>query len=166
MKSKEEKLVGRPPLFDTPEALKEKIAEYFEEGMKTRTVIIGKAPNQTTIEIEVPTITGLCLYLGFESRQSFYAYEKKEGFSYTIKRARLSIENEYEEQLQCGNTVGAIFALKNMGWYDRQEITGKDGKDFALTAFNYIAPQIENGSNGTTNIKTTHRISETSGQDN
>lgn len=119
---------GRPPLFKTPKQLKEKISDYFNKGMKKRTVIIGKAPNQQTIEIEVPTITGLCYYLGFESRQSFYEYEKREGFSYTIKRARLSIENEYEEQLQYGSTVGAIFALKNMGWYDRQEITGKDGE--------------------------------------
>ncbi len=122
------KLGGRPPIFDTPEHLKEKIDEYFDKGMKKRTVLIGKAPNQTTIEIEVPTIAGLCYYLGFESRQSFYDYEKRDGFSYTIKRARLSIEIEYEEQLQHGNTVGAIFALKNMGWYDRQEITGKDGE--------------------------------------
>lgn len=128
MTKKEKNLGGRPPKFDTPKQLRDKIDEYFKEGMKIRTVLIGKVPNQTAIDIEVPTITGLCYYLGFESRQSFYAYEKKEGFSYTIKRARLSIENEYEEQLQYGNVTGAIFALKNMGWYDRQEITGKDGE--------------------------------------
>ena len=121
-------LGGRPPIFKTPEDLKQKISDYFNQGMKKRTVLIGKAPNQITIEIEVPTITGLCYYLGFESRQSFYDYEKKQEFSYAIKRARLSIEVEYEEQLQHGNTVGAIFALKNMGWYDRQELTGRDGE--------------------------------------
>ena len=128
MVKKEINLGGRPPVFKTSKELKEKIGEYFNNGMKKRTVIIGRPPNQTAIKIEVPTITGLCYYLGFESRQSFYDYEKRDGFSYTIKRARLSIELEYEEQLQHGNTVGAIFALKNMGWYDRQEITGKDGE--------------------------------------
>ena len=127
MVKKEINLGGRPPVFKTSEELKEKISKYFNDGMKKRTVLIGRPPNQTSIKIEVPTITGLCYYLGFESRQSFYDYEKRDGFSYTIKRARLSIELEYEEQLQHGNTVGAIFALKNMGWYDRQEITGKDG---------------------------------------
>jgi hypothetical protein len=114
------------PIFESVEKLQLKIDEYFNEGVKKRTVIIGKAPNQKTIEVEVPTITGLTIFLGFESRQSFYDYEKKEHFSYTIKRARLFIECEYEEQLQVGNTVGAIFALKNMGWIDRQvnEMTG------------------------------------------
>ncbi|MCK5608028.1 hypothetical protein KAR91_39475, partial [Candidatus Pacearchaeota archaeon] len=34
--------------------------------------------------------------------------------------ARLFIEVEYEEQLQHGSVIGAIFALKNMGWADKQ----------------------------------------------
>ncbi len=59
---------------------------------------------------------------GFETRQSFYDYEKRDGFSYIIKRARLFIEKEYEENLSIGNTTGAIFALKNMGWFDKQEL--------------------------------------------
>jgi len=118
---------GRPPIFDTNEELQSKIEEYFEKGLKKRTVLIGKAPNQQAIEIEVPTITGLALYLGFESRQSFYDYEKREGFSYTIKRARTIIEQEYEEQLQHGSTTGAIFALKNMGWTDKIEQTLQGG---------------------------------------
>ncbi len=112
---------GRPPKYENVEQLEEKINEYFNEGVKVRTVLIGKAPNQTTIKIEVPTITGLTFYLGFESRNSFYAYGKKQEFKYIVKRARLFVECEYEEQLQHGNTTGAIFALKNMGWKDRME---------------------------------------------
>ena len=115
-------LGGRPPIYDTPESLLDTINDYFNNGVKVKTVIIGKAPNQQTVEIEVPTITGLCLYAGFESRQSFYDYEKRDGFSYIIKRARLFIEKEYEENLSIGNTTGAIFALKNMGWFDKQEL--------------------------------------------
>lgn len=117
-----ENLGGRPPIYNSSEELQEQIDEYFNSGVKKRTVIIGKAPHQTSIEIEVPTITGLCIFLGFESRQSFYDYEQREGFSYTIKRARLFIENEYEEMLSSGNTVGAIFALKNFGWIDKTEV--------------------------------------------
>jgi hypothetical protein len=114
-------VAGRPPIFETPEALEESINEYFQSGVKVRKVIVGKAPNQQVIEVPIPTISGLCYHIGFESRQSFYDYEEKPEFSYTVKRARLFIEVEYEEQLTAGNTVGAIFALKNFGWKDKTE---------------------------------------------
>lgn len=113
--------VGRPAMFETAQELEAKINEYFQTGLKKRKILIGKQPNQQLVEIECPTITGLAIFLGFESRQSFYDYENREAFSYTVKRARLFIENEYEEQLTSGNTVGAIFALKNMGWKDKVE---------------------------------------------
>jgi hypothetical protein len=115
-------MAGRPPIFETVDELDKAIHEYFTSGIKKRKVVVGKPPNQTVVEIEVPTITGLCYYIGFDSRQSFYDYEKYPEFSYTIKRARLFIEKEYEEQLSYGNTVGAIFALKNMGWKDKTEV--------------------------------------------
>ena len=68
------------------------------------TLIDPPTKKHTTKEgdvIDVPflSITGLALWLGFESRQSFYDYEKKDGFTYTIKRARALIENEYEFML-------------------------------------------------------------------
>lgn len=113
---------GRPPLFATAEELQNAIDDYFQNGVTKRKVIIGPATNKQEIEIEVPTVTGMCYHLGFESRQSFYDYEERPGFAYTVKRARLFIEKEYEEQLQHGNTVGAIFALKNMGWRDKSEV--------------------------------------------
>lgn len=112
---------GRPPKYNNVKELEDKINEYFNEGVKVRPIIIGKAPYQKEIFIEVPTITGLTFYLGFESRNSFYAYGKKEEFKYIVKRARLFVECEYEEQLQHGNVTGAIFALKNMGWKDKSE---------------------------------------------
>jgi hypothetical protein len=121
-------MVGRPPIYNTNEDLENKVNEYFEKGVKMKSVLVGKGDNKEVIEIPVPTITGLAYYLGFESRQSFYDYEKYEQFSYTIKRARLFIEKEYEELLQVGNTTGAIFALKNMGWIDKthSDITTND----------------------------------------
>lgn len=115
-------MLGRPPLFSKPEELQEQIDRYFKEGVTVKKVIVGKPPNQQVVEVEVPTITGLAYFIGFESRQSFYDYEEKADFTYTIKRARLFIEKEYEELLQTGNTTGAIFALKNFGWTDKQEI--------------------------------------------
>jgi hypothetical protein len=133
-------ITGRPPHYETPEELVSKIDEYFKSGVKKRTVIIGKGDNREAIEIEVPTISGLCYYLGFESRQSFYDYEKRDNFSYIIKRARLFIEVEYEEALQYGNVTGAIFALKNMGWRDKTEIdhttAGDKVNSFTVTVVN------------------------------
>ena len=70
----------------------------------------------------IPTISGLAFYLGFESRQSFYDYEQREEFSYTIKRCRLFMEAHYEARLQGNNPAGSIFWLKNAGWSDKQEI--------------------------------------------
>lgn len=143
--------VGRPPIFETPEQLQEKIDEYFEKGVTTKIVVIGKAPNNYTIEVEVPTITGMCYYLGFESRQSFYDYQDKPEFSYTVKKARLFIEQHYEEMLQTGNTTGAIFALKNFDWTDKQEIDQKTEHSGSIT-IGWEEPQIQHttdkGSNG------------------
>lgn len=106
---------GRPPFYKTPEALQKKIESYFA-ALPTKTVVVGAEP----VEVPAATITGLALHLGFESRQSFYDYEKKDKFAYTIKRAHLLIENEYEMALLVGRSpAGPIFALKNMGWTDR-----------------------------------------------
>lgn len=102
--------MGRPPIFESPGDLEKAIKEYFEP---TGVDLIFIAPK---------TISGLAYHLGFESRQSLYDYEKREEFSYIIKRARLRIEMGYEENLSGKQPAGSIFALKNMGWSDRQEI--------------------------------------------
>lgn len=108
---------GRPPLFDNPEDLETRLEEYFNhEDHQWVVTEVGSFQKQPI------TITGLALYLGFESRQSFYDYEKHEEFSYIIKKARLRVESEYEAKLSRNNPTGSIFALKNMGWADRTEI--------------------------------------------
>jgi hypothetical protein len=113
---------GQPPKFESAQELQTAIDTYFREGVEKKLIVTGPRDNRQLSEIEVPTITGLCYFLGFESRQSFYDYEKRVGFSYTIKKARLFIEKHYEELLQTGNTIGAIFALKNFDWKDKQEV--------------------------------------------
>lgn len=99
---------GRPAIYNSPGELQAVIEEYF-----------------ATIE-GTPTITGLAYHLGFESRQSFYDYEKNPEYSYIIKRARLKVENGYEVALIGNNCTGPIFALKNMGWRDRTEVAPVD----------------------------------------
>ena len=94
---------GRPPKFESPEDLEEAVNNYFE--------------NEDAL-----SVTGLALSLGFDSRQSLYDYAEKDEFSYIIKRAKLVIENNYENCLLNASPTGAIFALKNMGWKDKQEL--------------------------------------------
>lgn len=105
---------GRPIKFKNSQELQDEIDLYF-----------SNCPDIVDVDgrkVSVPTISGLCFFLGFESRQSFYDYEKLDEFSYTIKRARLQIEMRYEQRLHTSQCSGAIFALKNFGWTDRQQI--------------------------------------------
>lgn len=69
------------------------------------------------------TWTGMALALGFTSRQAIDRYANYEGFSDSVKRAKLLVENAYERRLHSRNPTGAIFALKNFDWTDRQEVT-------------------------------------------
>jgi hypothetical protein len=102
-------LGGRPAHFETPEEMAKAIQAVFDNP-----------------DFDF-TITGLAFDLGFADRQSLYDYEKRDGFSCIVKKARLAVERAYEAKLS-GNTVtGAIFALKNMGWKDKQEIEQSGG---------------------------------------
>lgn len=99
---------GSPPFYETPEQMWEKAMEYF-------LMCTNKSGKINA------TISGLSFFLGFESRQSFYDYEQKEEFTYTVRRLRLAIEACYEANLFTFNTAGAIFALTNMGWRHKTE---------------------------------------------
>lgn len=115
-RKKIEKKAGRPPLYETPEELAAKFDEYFD-----------RQDNQD----RPYTVTGLCSFAGFLSRQSLYDYAGKPEFVDTIKKARMRIEERLAEELltRKGSVVGLIFALKNMfpeNWKDRQETTVDD----------------------------------------
>ena len=102
---------GRPAKFNTPEELEEMVNGYFDS-------LVYK-DNEGIEHYSPATISGLALFLGFCSKQSLYDYEKREEFSYPVKRARLMIEADYERRLDGKSVTGAIFALKNMGWEDK-----------------------------------------------
>ena len=99
--------MGRPRNIKTPQAFDRLADKYFD---------------QCKLEKRRPTLTGLILALGLSSRQSLDEYLNYEGFSDSVKRAKLRIEAEYEERLGENNPAGAIFALKNFGWTDRREV--------------------------------------------
>ena len=90
-------------LYNTPEELSAAVDKYFEDN-------------------DVLAITGLALALGFADRQSLYDYEKYDGYSCIIKKARTRVELSYELGLRTQSPTGSIFALKNMGWTDKKEI--------------------------------------------
>jgi hypothetical protein len=97
---------GRPPKYETAEEMRPVVERFIEDVRSGETVA---------------TITGLCLALGFESKDTLYNYRDRPEFSYLIKRGLLVVENKYEEAMREPNATGSIFVLKNMGWKDRTE---------------------------------------------
>lgn len=106
-----------PALYTDPLLMEAKIDQYFEEQ---------------EAKAKPPTVAGLCYFLGFESRQSFLDYEKREAFSCTIKKARLRIEMDRAERLVSSGTptAGVIFDLtNNHGWKNPQHMKHSQDED-------------------------------------
>lgn len=95
---------GRPLLFETLEDLNKRIESYF-----------------STEKEEEWTITGLALHLD-TSRETLMNYEERPEYFDAIKKAKERVHNAYEKDLRRKGRSGDIFALKNFGWTDRQEI--------------------------------------------
>jgi hypothetical protein len=106
--------VGRPRIFDDPNEMLKLGNAYFE---------------QCRISEEPILITGLALALGLASRDSLSDYGRREEFSSTVKALKMVCENFAERRIYGNNPTGAIFALKNYGWIDKQQVesSGIDG---------------------------------------
>jgi len=102
---------GRPKKWENKEELQEQIEQYFKSCTESKTPV---------------TITGLALALD-TTRETLMDYQNDDEFSDTIKRAKLRIENAYELRLILNGRSGDIFALKNFGWKDKQEIEADVG---------------------------------------
>ncbi len=110
------------PSFKTACDLEALIEAYFkyiqniDEGRaKGIEELTPASKKNKTPEPELPTFTGLALYLGFNSLQAFDDYQRKGKFAGTLKRGRLRVELEYEKKLHTSAT-GALFVLKSTGW--------------------------------------------------
>lgn len=100
---------GRPKKFQSVKELQKKIDAYFVDCE----------------ECEEPvTLTGLCIWLD-TTRETLMDYQEADEFSDTIKKAKQRIENAYEKRLIKRGNAGDIFALKQFGWTDKQEIDNK-----------------------------------------
>lgn len=99
---------GRPPKFNSPEELQEKLEQYF---------------NQCIENNKMPTKGGLALYLD-TTRETLSDYEKKEEFSDAIKVSYQIIEDAWVQKLSGQAVTGTIFYLKNAfsrDWRDKTE---------------------------------------------
>jgi hypothetical protein len=109
---------GRPPIYDDPKVMMQKIAEYLDweddnKGLDSKKV--GKG---------LYTLEGCALFLGFATRDSMYDYEKKNSeFSYILSRFRTFMAHWNAQKLYwAGTTGGAQFWLKNFGGYTDEVI--------------------------------------------
>ena len=118
------------PAFFTADELAARIKAYFShiEGEFHLEMKPGKNPEDGTSakkvwdrEPEPATITGLALFIGFNSRDEFNDYEENGEFAVILKRGHLCIEAIYEKKLHQQSPTGAIFALKSMGWNEKAE---------------------------------------------
>jgi hypothetical protein len=97
---------GRPRKHRSPVDMQRLIDAYFEH----------------CDEIDEPyTITGLALSLDM-TRTGLLDYERRGEFADTVKRAKARVEHSVEVGALRHGRAGHIFALKNYGWTDRQEI--------------------------------------------
>jgi len=94
----------RPYKWQSPEELKTLIDNYFD----------------STPDNEI-TLTGFCIALD-TNKQTVANYQDKPEFKHIIEMAKLKIEHSYEKSLRRNGRSGDIFALKNFGWSDKQEV--------------------------------------------
>ena len=113
--------VGRPRLFTDPKDFDAKVDSYIQMC-------------QTAEPPKKLTYTGLVLALGMCSRDTLCEYGKLPEFSDSVRRAKLFIENEYEQHLFGANTSGVTFALKNLGWQDKLDVNHGGQKDNPVVA--------------------------------
>ena len=119
---------GRPPKFNSVEEMQSKIDEYFikckgkvvenNEGE----IVLNKYGEPVYVNVEPPTIIGLSLYLGFNSKQSFYDYKGKKDFLDCLTRASSMCEHYAAQRLfDRDGSHGAEFYLKaHFKWNDKQ----------------------------------------------
>lgn len=122
--------MGRPLTFNTVEELQKKIEEYFEsckgEVLKDKegNTVFDKYGFPILVNQKPLTVTGLALFLGFNSRQTLLNYQDKEEFMDTIMRAKTKVEEYVETRLfDKDGCNGAKFNLSNnFGWREKQEV--------------------------------------------
>lgn len=118
--------MARPKIYDTPKKMQKAIDKYFDDCQgkplldDNGDVLTDKKGNPILIGARAPTITGLALALGFNSRQALLNYQARPEFNDTITRAKTRCEEYAESRLYDRDGArGAEFSLKyNFKWED------------------------------------------------
>lgn len=132
MSEKKKNPVGRPRKIKSPEEFDRLVDSYID---------MCRANNEPILLI------GMVLALGLTSKEAFYNYGSEYAeFSESVKRARSLIELEYEKRLNVNSSAaGPIFALKNFGWKDKQEVDNisSDGSMTPAPAVSISASEVK-----------------------
>lgn len=126
--------VGQPPIIKSPQEMEDKINEYFKSLLpqplldNNGNVLKTKSGELAFSKERKPSVVGMALYLGYESRQSFYDNIKKPEYSYILKRARSKVElgvldGGMDDEIPQALT---IFLLKQFGYSDKPREEEKD----------------------------------------
>lgn len=141
MASKETK-IGRPPKYKSAEEIQKMIDKYFKECEgevlkdSNGEVLTDKHGQPFIVGQRPPTVTGLALALGFNSRQALLNYQGREEFNDTITRAKAYVERYAEERLfDKDGANGAKFSLANNfdGWKEKQAIEADVKNDLTIS---------------------------------
>lgn len=126
---------GKPPMYDNPDIMAEKLAEYldWEDSFKPKDAKTGAGKGLYTIE-------GAALFLGFATRQSLHDYEKKSPtFAYIINKFKLFLTHWNVQKLYWGGTyMAAQFWLRNHGGYTDESTVNQN------TTLTNVNPQVIN----------------------
>ena len=122
---------GRPRKYKSAEEMQESIDTYFKECEgtplldKDKNPVLNKSGFPIRVDRKPPTVTGLALALGFNSRQALLNYQaRSKSFNDTLTRAKSRCEEYAESRLyDKDGSNGAQFSLRNnfKGWSDKPE---------------------------------------------
>lgn len=125
---------GRKPKYKTAEEMQEIIDAYFKDCdgeilYNEGEPVLDKWGNAVIINAHPPTVTGLALALGLNSRQSLLNYQGKAAFVDTITRAKMRVEEYAERRLyDRDGQRGAEFTLRfNFRWAQGEKDSDEDG---------------------------------------
>lgn len=134
--------MAKPKVYKTAKQMEKAIDKYFEDCLgkplldDKGNVLTDKRGNPVMIGARAPTVTGLALALGFNSRQTLLNYQAQKEFVDTITRAKTRCEEYAESCLYTRDGArGAEFSLKyNFGWEQRENTPpGGEGEEDPLS---------------------------------
>lgn len=131
--------VGAPRKYTSVRAMQEAIDAYFKECEghpyldDEGCAVLDKYGNPVIVGAHPPTVTGLALALGFNTRKALIDYQGRKEFMNTVTRAKARCEEYAEARLYDRDGAnGAKFSLGcNFGWNSEAEKKSGDPDAFA-----------------------------------